>query len=97
MMHPAILRDLAAEHVKDMIAMADKARQAQQTRRARRRRTSASRVARTASHRLLTRMTVSTKAKDRPEKEMVVSKIDIGVNEDSVCNQGVASGTRSYC
>ena len=40
MIHPVLLEQLAAEHVKDMIGTADKARRRQQARQARRRRTS---------------------------------------------------------
>ena len=36
MMHPVLLQQVAAEHVKDMIASAEKARQRQEARRARR-------------------------------------------------------------
>jgi hypothetical protein len=41
MMHPAVLQTLAAEHVKDMVAMADKSRRARHARSVRRSRTSA--------------------------------------------------------
>ena len=40
MIHPVLLEQLAAEHVKDMIGTADKARRRQQARQARRRRAS---------------------------------------------------------
>ena len=40
MIHPVLLEQLAAEHVKDMIATAEKARRRQQARQARLRRTS---------------------------------------------------------
>ena len=40
MIHPVLLEQLAAEHVKDMIATAEKARRRQQARQARQRRTS---------------------------------------------------------
>ena len=77
MMHPAMLQQLAAEHVKDMIATADKARRAQHARRARRWRTSASGAARPAAHRVQTRTTVSTKANsDRPDSLTHISAVD---------------------
>jgi hypothetical protein len=77
MMHPAILKQVAAEHVKDMIAMADKARRAQHARRARRWRTSASGAAQPAAHRVQTRTTVSTKAdSDRLGSLTQISAVD---------------------
>ena len=77
MMHPAILQQVAAEHVKDMIATADKARRAQDARRARRWRTAASGAAPPASHRVQTRMTVSTKPdSDRPDSLTHISAVD---------------------
>jgi hypothetical protein len=77
MMHPAVLRGLAAEHVKDMIATADKSRQAQQARRARRWRTSVSGSARPAARPAETRTTVSTRAdSDRPDGVTHISAVD---------------------
>ncbi len=77
MMHPAMLQQVAAEHVKDMIATADKARRAQHVRRARRWRTSASGAARLAAHRVQIRTTVSTKADSgRPDSFTHISAVD---------------------
>ena len=77
MMQPAMLQQLAAEHVKDMIAKADKARRAQYARRARRWRTSASEAARPAAHRVQTRTTVSTEThSDQPDSLTHISAVD---------------------
>jgi hypothetical protein len=77
MMHPAVLRGLAAEHVKDMIATADKSRRTQQARRARRWRTSVSGSATPASHPVQLRRTVSTRAdSDRPDSVTHISAVD---------------------
>jgi hypothetical protein len=77
MMHPAVLQALAAEHVKDMVATADKARQAQQARRARRSRTSAGGTGRPAAHPVATRTTVSTGAdRDRADTVRPISGVD---------------------
>ena len=77
MMHPAVLQALAAEHVKDMVAMADRARRAQHARRARSWRTSASGAARLAAGRVQIRTAVSTRAgSDRPDSLTHLSAVD---------------------
>ncbi len=77
MMHPTVLQELAAEHVKDMIARADKSRRAQHGRRARRSRTSASGAARPAAHPVQTRTTVNTRAdSDRPDCVTHIPAVD---------------------
>jgi hypothetical protein len=77
MMHPAILQAVAAEHVKDMIATAEKSRRAQQARRARRSRTSASGAAQPAADPVQTRRTVSTRAdNDRPDSVTHIPALD---------------------
>ena len=67
-MHPVMLQPLAAGHVKDMIATADRARRARHARCARRWRSSASGAAPPAAGRVQTRTAVRTKTDtDRPD------------------------------
>ena len=76
-MHPAMLQQVAAEHVKDMIATADRARLAQHARCARRWRTSVSRAAPPAAGRVQTRTAVRTKTdRDRPDSLTHLSAVD---------------------
>jgi hypothetical protein len=69
MMHPAMLQELAAEHVKDMIATAEKAKRAQEAQGARRSLPPAGGAARPAAHPVDTRPTVNARAdRDRPTR-----------------------------
>ncbi len=64
MIHPVLLEQLAAEHVKDMIATADKARRRQQARQARQRRTSPDCPVRQAAPRIDPQANVTTQPDD---------------------------------
>ena len=81
MMHPVLLEQVAAEHVKDMIASAEKTRHRQEARRARQTRRSPIRPARVPAFEPDREISVATQPNpDRSDNEQ------LGVQIDQLCD-----------